>query len=81
MSANKYPRHMELIVELIFMSDIWGKTSPACKRWPLQKSGKVPSRRVGSDSPGPWLPADTKRGPGSDPKGVGGSHRERHFCQ
>jgi len=28
----------------------------------LEKPGRFPSRRVGEDSPGTWLPADTKRG-------------------
>ena len=28
----------------------------------LEKPGGLPSRMVGEDSPGTWLPADTKRG-------------------
>jgi len=28
----------------------------------LEKPGGLPSRRVGEDRPGTWLPADTKRG-------------------
>ena len=30
----------------------------------LEKAGGLPSRRVGADIPGPWLPAGTKRGEG-----------------
>ena len=43
----------------------------------LEKPGGLPSRRVGEDSPGTWLPADTKRGcQDLTPGGWGGSQRE-----
>jgi len=42
----------------------------------LEKPGELPSRRVGEDGPGAWLPAGP---PGSNPRGVGLGHRERHF--
>ena len=39
----------------------------------LGNSGGPPSKRVGADNPGLWLPADTKSGPKNlNPKEVGG---------
>ena len=49
----------------------------------LEKPGGLPSRRVGAESPGAWLPAGTKKGRGrgfiSWGGGWGGSQREP-FC-
>ena len=57
--------------------------APACRRqpagWPMPclKRQGVLSRRVGADSPGAWLQADTKWGPQTlTPGGWGGSQRE-----
>ena len=48
----------------------------------LEKPGGLPSRRVGPDSPGAWLPADSKGGGGRlYPLGGGEGHRERLFAQ
>jgi len=45
----------------------------------LEKPGGLPSSRVGEDSPGTWLPADTKRGCQElTSGGWGGSQREAH---
>ena len=46
----------------------------------LEKREGFLSRRVGEDSPGAWLPADTKGGPQAlSPVWWGGSQREA-FC-
>ena len=37
----------------------------------LKKPGGLPSRRVGAESPGAWLPTGTKGAPGFIPWGVG----------
>ena len=37
----------------------------------LEKAGGLPSRRVGAESPGAWLPAATIAGPRHYPLGVG----------
>ena len=43
----------------------------------LQKPGGPPSKRVGGDSLGVWLPGDTKRGgPAVTPGGWGGSQTQ-----
>jgi len=45
----------------------------------LEKPGRLLSRRVGKDSPGTWLPADTKQGCQElTLGGWGGSQREAH---
>jgi len=42
----------------------------------LEKPGGLPLRRVGEDSPGTWLPADTKQGRQAlTPGGCGGPQR------
>lgn len=45
----------------------------------LEKPGKFPSERVGADSLGAWLPADTKWDPRLYPMGGGEGHRGRLF--
>ena len=47
----------------------------------LEKPGGLPSKRVGEDSRGTWLPADTKRGCQELTLGGGVGHRERHIPQ
>ena len=47
----------------------------------LEKPWGFPSRRVGEDSPGVWLPAGTKGRAQSLSPGGGEGHRERHFAQ
>ena len=44
----------------------------------LEKPWGFPSRRVGEDSPGVWLPAGTKARAQSLSPGGGEGHRERH---
>ena len=47
----------------------------------LVKPVGLPSRRIGEDSPGAWLPAGSKVKAQGLSLGGWGDHRERHFAQ
>lgn len=68
---------------LIFMSKFMRTVSDLEQnfRAALEKPAGLPSSRVEEDSPGVWLPADTKRGRQALTPGDGVGHRERHFRQ
>ena len=47
----------------------------------LEKPGGLPSKRIGAESTGAWLPACTKGGPQALSPGGGEGHREGLFAQ
>ena len=61
-------KELHICLDFSKLCRLWGKTfSPTCRR----KAEGLPSRRVGAESPGAWLPAATIGSPRHYPLGVG----------